>query len=921
VSFGNNNFGGTSKSFDSGLSKNFDKFEPKNVEKFKIIDNPFKFTPKETEYTSRIGFYDHDALWTRWRRGYELYTITQSFLGSSAEQRSVVGDYRFYCAYQLYPGIFIPARLFTFPTTNEETSEQIVGIRDANGINLYDYSLPILAVRYLSAVQTTTYTQSGNNIVISCPKHGFKIGESVYLVFTSGTAVTATLPITARTENTFTCLAAAPLTTSGTVSLQLSTDFADLRWVETRVRLRSIFNPIPDLLGERLVDRAVERDPGITSSYTRSGSVVSVTCSTEHGLATGNTIFANVLGGSVVSQKYTVTVISTTQLQFNTIDSGVTGGTLIVSRLIAGYDYGNYVGYTLTGIDNVNTELIFQREDSYGAKTVNNKPVITVPAERGFIVGRYLTTEMRYQCSCQDFTRRAGFNLYKASTSARFPVTPITSVKPGQRLDKTNNLVNERDDDGVFHDLGFVASVSNFNQLPNYGDTAEQSYYSLYYYQLRWCKHVYAAFFSINHDEGNASVSYNGRYAQTGPNITVTINQHGLLKNNKIQINFTSGSAISGEYTVTEVVDSNTFKIVYPFSNTTNGYCSIGNIRRHQFVESWLIEPSDKPVGDALDTFYKNFNNENKKLRRTAEVLYMKKRSTKWVGATTAPGDGNLPEEKADYSPQLVSMLLTDNIRRADGELNRSGALQNGTQQLIFVINKLFNVPVATLLGEKFGMLDQPLYNYTPEYQYGLINNSNYLNGVPYSVPLAGTTTSGAVTEDAASVTVLDCGSYDPYVNQELVISGVASGPTVIAPVTVFEYNDYGLYRFEWTQTIQYSTGIVCGTGTPQAAFTDSSPGLIDTLTYGSPQYVYGAKIVLGPAFSIYREICPGDGPDLGYTSVALATFYTKNTDGGPWVLRGTADGFEGTVHSFYRRDRTYSISPITVTRYGSTSP
>ena len=772
MAFGNNKFSNSAKSFDGGLSKGFEKASEKKEIKFSALDNPFKFTPADSSTTSRIRFYDQDALWTRWRRGYELYSITQSFLGSGADNRSSIGDYRFYCTYQLYPGIFVPARLFTFPASNAETNEQIVGIRDANGINLYDYNLPILAVRYLSQVQTATYVQAANNITISLPKHGFKIGENIYLVFTSGAAVTATLPITARTENTFTCLAAAPLTTSGSVSVQISTNFSDVRWTETRVRLRSIFKPIPDLIGERLVDRSVERDPGITSSYTRVGSTVFVTCSTAHGLATDNTIFANVLGGSVVSRKYTVTVTSATQLQFTTIDSGVTGGTLLVSRLIPGFDYTNYVGYTLVSIDYNNTELVFQRSDGYGAKTVNNKPVVTVPAERGFMVGRFLTTEMRYQCSCEDFTRRVGYNLYKTTASARIPVTPIGSVKPGQRLDKDNNLVDERDDDGVFHDLGFVASTSNFYQLPDYGDTATKSYYGLYYYQLRWCKHIYAALFSINHDEGNTQVLNNGRYSQADANITVTITQHGLAKNNTIQLDFTSGSAISGEYTVTEVIDPNTFKIVYPFSNVTNGYCSLTNIRRHQFVDSWLLEPSDKPAGDGLDKFYDNFDKENKKLREAAETLYRKKMGTKWVGTTTIAGSGNQPQETANYLPELVSMLLTDNIRRVEDSINRSGKLQNGTQQLVFVISKLFNIDVAVLLGEKFGMLDQPLYNYTPEYQYGFINNSSYLNGVPYSVPLAGTTISGGVTEDPATVTVLDCGVYDPYGDQEFTIDG-----------------------------------------------------------------------------------------------------------------------------------------------------
>jgi hypothetical protein len=772
VAFGSNKFNNSAKGFNGGLSKGFKNPSEKKEVSFASIDNPFKFTPGDNDYKSRIRFYDRDALWTRWRRGYELYTVTQSYLGSFADQRSNIGDFRSYCAYQLYPGIFIPARLFSFPTNTQEINEQIVGIRDANGINFYDYGLPILAVRYLSDVRIGSYTQVGNSITVSLTNHNYRIGESVYLVFTSGTAVTATLPITAATANTFTCLAAAPLTTAGGVSVQLSTTFDDIRWTETRVRVRAIFDPLPALVGERLVDRVVERDPGISSSYTRVGTTVSVTCSEPHGLTTGNTIFANVLGGNVASRQYVVTVTSTTQLQFTTIDSGVTGGSLIVTRLISGYDYENYVGYTVTAINTTTKEIVFQRDDSYGAKLVNNKATTTVPAERGFIVGRFLTTEMRYQCTCQDFVRRIGYNLYADKRQDRFPVTPITSVKPGQRLNRDNTITNERDNDGVFSDLGYIAPVANFYQLPDYADTTVQSYQDLKYYQLRWCKHIYAALYSINHDEGNLPLLGTGTYSQSGPNIFINVTSHNLSANSKIQIDFTSGSAISGEYTITTVVDANTFEIVYPFSGVTNGYCTISNIKRHQHVDAWLLEPNDKPVGDGLDTFYENFTEENKKLRKTAERLAMKKLGSKWVGTTSVVGPGGLPQDVANYTPQLLPMMLTDDIRRVEDSLNRGGILQNETQRLISLVSKLFNVEPSVILSEKFGMLDQPLYNYTAGYAYGLVNNATYLNGVPYSVPGVSTTTVGTVTEIANKVTVLDCATYNPYIDQEYTVDG-----------------------------------------------------------------------------------------------------------------------------------------------------
>ena len=770
MAFGSNKFSNGPKSFSNGLDKGFASPGEKPDIDFEQFDNPYKFTPKDDALRSRIRFYDRDSLWARWRRGYELYTITQSVLGSFAEQRSNYGDYRMFCAYQLFPGVFIPARIFTFPTTNQEIKEQMVGVRDANGFNFYNFGLSILSVRYLGDAKSATYSQAGTTITVSLPNHGYQLNDSVYLSFTSGSGVTSTLSITSKTANTFTCTAAAPATTSGSVTVYLSTTFGDNRWTQHRVKLRSIFNPIPFLIGERLVDRVVERDPGIFSSYSRTGSTVTVNCSQPHGLATGNTIFVAVLGGAVTSKQYVITVTSATQLTFNTTDSGVTGGTLIVNRLIPGYDYGNYVGYTLIGIDTPNTELIFQRADSYGARTVNSQYVTTVPAQRGFLAGRFLTTEMRYQCTCQDYMRREGYNLYSNNPSDKLPVTPITSTKPGNRQNKNNSISPVRDNPGTYGDLGYLTTTSGFYNLPDYKDQASSSYPNLYYYQLRWCKHIYAAMFSMNHDEGNTPILGSGTYTQSGPNITISISNHGLQQNGKIQVNFTSGAAISGEYTVTSVINANSFQIVYPFSGTATGYCNITNVKRHQFIDSWLLEPSDKPVGDDLDTFYNNFTKENNRVRQAAERLSMMSHGMEWVGAMSITGAGNLPQQIANYDPQEVTSFMVDDIRRTDGEITRNGTVQNSTQRMISMMSKLVNVQPSQILSQNFGMLDQPLYNYDQNYQYGLLDGGQYLNGVPYSVPGASTTIPGTTTEDPNTVTVLDCLTYDPSISQEFTI-------------------------------------------------------------------------------------------------------------------------------------------------------
>ena len=237
----------------------------------------------------------------------------------------------------------------------------MVAMRDTNGFNFYNFGLPILAVRYLGDVVSATYSQSGTTITVTKQDHGFQVGENIYLDFLTGGGIDATLPIVSKTQNSFTLTAAAPASTSGNVNYYLSTTFSDSRWTTTRVRLRSIPVPVTFFAGERLADRIVERDPGIFSIYSRTGSTVTVNCTAQHGLASGNKVFVAVTSGLVASGQYVVTVTSPTQLTFTTIDSGSTGGNLILSRRIPGYRYDDYVGYTVTGTDATTNEVIFQQ--------------------------------------------------------------------------------------------------------------------------------------------------------------------------------------------------------------------------------------------------------------------------------------------------------------------------------------------------------------------------------------------------------------------------------------------------------------------------------------------------------------------------------------------------------------------------------
>ena len=108
-------FGGR---FDASFKTFSDKINKQALKRDFKASNPFDFEPANPEEISRIRFYNHDSMWNRWRRGYELYTLTQTVLGSQATGRNTRGDFRMYCAFQQFPGVFIPARMFTFPSTH-----------------------------------------------------------------------------------------------------------------------------------------------------------------------------------------------------------------------------------------------------------------------------------------------------------------------------------------------------------------------------------------------------------------------------------------------------------------------------------------------------------------------------------------------------------------------------------------------------------------------------------------------------------------------------------------------------------------------------------------------------------------------------------------------------------------------------------
>ena len=748
------------------MSFGFKKFEDKSNFELKNNFKNFENIPKKPSIyprgsdgyalESEVKFYNQDSLWTRWRRGYELYTFTQQILGSTAKERDKRGDYRLFFTFQQFPGVFIPARIFTFPSTNQELGEHICGMRDTDGFSFYDFGLPILDVRYLAPQVNATYSQSGTTLVVTKNDHGLFPGDDVYLDISTGSATDETLTIISKTQNTFTLTASNSATTSGNVVYHNSTEFNDTRWRFIRVKLRSLPTEVAFLAGERMADRIVERDSGISSTYSRSGSTVTVTCSSAHGLSTDNRVFVDVSTGAVLSGRYTIEVTSPTQFKFTTIPTGTTSGNLKLFRLIRGFRYDDYVGYTVTGSDATTNEIIFQKADSYGAKTVDTIAKTTVPAHRGFAVGRFLTTELRWNCSCQDFSRRDSYDLFSRNNHEKFPVTAIRDTKPGNIIQNDGSIDERRDEPGVFRDLGYV-TINNFYELPEYEDEKQDSFQNLQYYQLRWCKHIYAAMWSILHDEGNEPLKLAAKYNQDGINITVDFENHNLNKNDKIQLNFTSGNAISGEYTITDVPNPNSFTVVYPFTQTTGGYVTVENLKKHEYVGAWLLEPSDKPIGKGLESWEKRWAKEKRKMQEAVEVFALYNRSTKWEGNKNIIGDFNLPQDVANFDPSVIAMTLTDSLKRDEtGGLNRSGKAFNTTNRMIAMVNKLFNKAPTVLDDIKFGIINKPLSEFTNVFESGLLKAGDYING--------------ELLDASVNTSNMDAGTYNPETAQDTVV-------------------------------------------------------------------------------------------------------------------------------------------------------
>ena len=103
-----------------------------------------------------------------------------------------------------------------------------------------------------------------------------------------------------------------------------------------------------------------------------------------------------------------------------------------------------------------------------------------------------------------------------------------------------------------------------------------------------------------------------------------------------------------------------------------------------------------------------------------------------WTGALSISGARNQPEQIGNFNANLISMLMTGKVRRdAEGQLDRDGITQNETMGMLTMMQKVFNIDPTLITDVKVGMLDQPLTDYTSDFQFGEIDGGTYTSGIP----------------------------------------------------------------------------------------------------------------------------------------------------------------------------------------------
>jgi len=149
-------------------------------------------------------------------------------------------------------------------------------------------------------------------------------------------------------------------------------------------------------------------------------------------------------------------------------------------------------------------DTLFLSKTADTSWTVIDNENLQAPAISDPTPGEFFSTAMRFGCNCPDYLAREDFNLYKYSLLRNYPYTKPQDLKPGiydagnETLGEADRVNETRDFPGFARDFGFIYTKRLLG-LPDYRDGKASSYSdpNLFYYQPRFCKHIYASFWDL----------------------------------------------------------------------------------------------------------------------------------------------------------------------------------------------------------------------------------------------------------------------------------------------------------------------------------------------------------------------------------------------------------------------------------------
>lgn len=146
-----------------------------------------------------------------------------------------------------------------------------------------------------------------------------------------------------------------------------------------------------------------------------------------------------------------------------------------------------------------------------------------------------------------------------------------------------------------------------------------------------------------------SAASLTGTYTRTGTLVTVTMTAHGMTTGQLAFLDFTTGTATDGSYTVT-VVDANTFTVTDTVSGATSG-----NVTRLIWVRSHFNVTS--VVRNSLGDYTVNFN-------ALPDALYTYQVSGRRNNAAGRVIAASIPNSAA-YNPTATSFRFTTFVEAA----------------------------------------------------------------------------------------------------------------------------------------------------------------------------------------------------------------------------------------------------------------